>query len=119
MNMNLVIVQGHLGSNIKHGVSKNGSDWCSFSIGIKEEKATHWINVMCFGKSAESMKRGHNGDGFLVHGKLQTSSYEDKDGRSVQKTQIIASQVSRVGYDLDVLTAAVEPKFDEDEGIPF
>lgn len=58
------------------------------------EKQTDYPRVIVFGKSAENAEMYlKKGDMVGVQGRLQTGSYEDKDGRTVYTTDVMANRV--------------------------
>ena len=71
---------------------------CNFTLAIdrptKEEKKTDYPRVTVFGRQAENCER------FLtkgrlcgVQGRIQTGSYQDKDGKMVYTTDVVADRV--------------------------
>lgn len=71
-----------------------------FSIAIDRmpdrngEKKTDFPNIVCFGKTAELVEK-YVGKGRLVgiQGRLQTGSYQDKDGKTIYTTEVVADRV--------------------------
>ena len=59
----------------------------------KEEKQTDFINIVCFGKSAEFagnyVKKGTK---MIVTGRIQTGSYTNKDGQKINTTDVIVEE---------------------------
>lgn len=59
----------------------------------KEEKQADFINIVCFGKSADFaggyVKKGTK---MIVVGRIQTGSYTNKDGQKVNTTDVIAEE---------------------------
>ena len=52
-----------------------------------EEKKADFPRITVFGKHAENCEK------FLAKGRLQTGSYQDKDGKTVYTTDVIADRV--------------------------
>ena len=71
-----------------------------FSIAIDRipdrngEKKTDFINIVCFGKTAELVEK-YMSKGRLVgiQGRIQTGSYQNKEGKTVYTTDIVADRV--------------------------
>ncbi len=71
-----------------------------FSIAIDRipdrngEKKTDYPNIVCFGKTAELVEK-YMSKGRLVgiQGRIQTGSYQNKDGKTVYTTDIVADRV--------------------------
>ena len=106
MSVNKVILLGRLGQDPELKYLPSGKAVCNFSIattenwtdktGNKQEK-TEWHRIVVFGKLAELCNQylGKGRQAFL-EGKLQTRSWEDKDGGKRYSTEIIASSVKFV-----------------------
>lgn len=61
---------------------------------IKGEKATEFLSIVCFNKTAENVcKFLSKGSLCQVVGRISTSKWEDKDGNKHNKTEIIANSV--------------------------
>ncbi len=64
---------------------------------VKQEK-TEWHSVVCWGKQAEALGRFlQKGSKIFVEGSLQTSSYDNKEGQKVFKTEVNARNVLLCG----------------------
>ena len=71
-----------------------------FSIAIDRmvdkngEKKADFPNIVCFGKTAELVEK-YLGKGRLIGltGRIQTGSYQDKDGKTVYTTEVVADRV--------------------------
>lgn len=63
-------------------------------VGGNREKQTDFPRVVVFGKQAENCERFLE-KGMLcgVQGRLQTGSYQDKDGKTVYTTDVMADRV--------------------------
>lgn len=77
-----------------------------------EEKQTDFINIVCFGKSAEfAEKYLKKGMKVVITGRIQTGSYTNKDGVKVYTFDIVAEdQEFAESKNSDVKN---EPKADE------
>ena len=80
----------------------NGSQMAKakFSLAIDrparqgEEKKTDFPRVTVFGKQAENCEKYlSKGKLVCVQGRLQTGSYQDKDGKTVYTTDVVADRV--------------------------
>ena len=61
---------------------------------IKGEKATEFLPIVCFGKTAENVgKYLSKGSLCQVVGRISTSQWTDKEGKKCYKTEIIANNV--------------------------
>lgn len=62
--------------------------------GYGEKKKTNFIPIVAYGKQAENCEKFlAKGRLVAVKGKIQTGSYENKEGKKVYTTDIIAEQV--------------------------
>lgn len=63
--------------------------------GFGEHKKTYFINVVVWGKTAESLVTyTHKGSKVAVQGKITTRSYDDKEGKKRYITEVVAQEVS-------------------------
>ena len=79
---------------LKH--AQNGTAICKFTIAINRMKKEEvdFINVVTFNKVAENVANYlAKGSKVAVQGRVQTGSYENKEGAKVYTTDIIASNV--------------------------
>lgn len=102
--MNVVCLRGRLVRDIEVRFSTNGNAVANFTIAVnkqtkndKGEYEANFINCVIFNKSAEFMQKYTNkGDMVEIIGSLQTSSYQDKDGNTIRKTEVIADKIELV-----------------------
>lgn len=107
MSVNKVIILGRLGQDpeVKH--TPSGAVVCSFSLATSEtwndkagqkQERTEWHRVVVWGKLAELcgqyLSKGRQA---YVEGKLQTRSWDGKDGQKRYTTEINASTVQFIG----------------------
>ena len=100
--MNSVVLIGRLTRDpeLRYTNGANQMAIARFSIAIDrpqrqgDEKKTDFPRVVVFGKQAESCEK-HLTKGRLVgvQGRLQTGSYQDKDGKTVYTTDVVADRV--------------------------
>lgn len=107
MAINKVILIGNLGQNPEVRYSPSGQAICNLSIatseawtdknGAKQEK-TEWHRVVVFGKLAELCSQYlSKGRQAYIEGKLQTRSWQDKDGQTRYTTEVVAQSVQFLG----------------------
>ena len=105
--MNVVTLIGRLTSDPEvRYISESQTAIATFTLAINrplrngEEKKTDFIRVTVFGRQAENCER-YLAKGRLigVHGRIQTGSYTDKDGRKVYTTDVIANRVEFLEWD--------------------
>ena len=94
--MNTVQLIGNLARDpeLRYSTGQNQMAICRFTIavndGFGEKQKTSFIRIVTFGKQAESCDRYlKKGRKVAVTGKIQTGSYEDKDGKKVYTTDVV------------------------------
>lgn len=99
--MNKFIGIGRLTKDPELRYTKGDIAVASFTIAIDrqktgdiERKDTDYINVLVWQKQAENVKKYlFKGNLVAVDGRVQTRSYDDKDGKKVYVTEIVANNV--------------------------
>ncbi len=106
MSVNKFIGIGHLGKDPELRFLNSGKAVCNFSIAMSEQwtkdgekhEKTEWANIVTFDKLAENCSQYlAKGRQVFVEGKMQTRSYDDKDGNTRYVTEIIAHNVKFLG----------------------
>lgn len=65
--------------------------------GVKKDR-TEWVNIVIWGKLAEIVERFvKKGSELYVEGRLETQSWDDKDGKKIYKTLINCNQMQMLG----------------------
>ena len=106
--LNKVILMGSLGHDPSLKYLPSGDAVCNLSIATSEEwkdkqtgekkSKTEWHKAVAFGKTGEIIKEYFfKGGLILIEGKLQTRSWESKDGEKKQATEIVVSNFSFCG----------------------
>lgn len=93
---------GRLTKDVEYKNNANGTAVAKFTIAIndyvKGEETANYIPVTAFGKIAENCyKYLSKGRQVAVVGKIQTGSYENKEGKKVYTTDIIVNNVDFIG----------------------
>jgi single-strand DNA-binding protein len=135
--VNKVILIGNLGKDPELRYLPSGQAVTKFSLATgsrwkdKEgqwQDRTDWHNIVAFGKTAEIcneyLKKGRQ---VYIEGRVQTRSYDDRDGNKKWITEIIAQSMQmlgRKGEDEEEIPEAVEePQAgetkSEDDDLPF
>lgn len=104
MSINLVILSGNLGKDADLRMTNGGTAKLTFSMATKErykgkngeqQEKTNWHNVVVWGQRAEKIHRLLvKGLLVTVQGKLETRSYEDKDGTKRYVTEVKADEIT-------------------------
>jgi len=94
-------------SVVNFGVATN-EKWNDKSTGEKKEKV-EYHNIVVFGKQADNINTyTKKGSKVYLEGKLQTRSWEDKDGNRRYTTEILANDVKFLSSNKDVNGALKE-----------
>ena len=100
--MNKAILIGRLTKDPELRTTPTGRNVCQFSIAVSRtytnangEREADFINCVVWDKQAENLvKYQKKGNQIAVDGRIQTRNYDDKDGKKVYVTEILASNIS-------------------------
>jgi single-strand DNA-binding protein len=101
-SVNKVILIGHLGRDAETKFTPAGAAMTRFSVATNRrwkdkesgewKEETDWSNVVLW-RSENVANYLTKGKQIYVEGRLQTRSYEDKDGKKVYSTEVVADDV--------------------------
>ncbi len=107
MSVNKVLLLGNLGNNPEIRYTNTGTAVANFNLATSEswndktgqkQERTEWHRVVVWGKLAELCEKYlSKGRQCFVEGRLQTRSWDDKDGNKRYTTEIVASTVQFLG----------------------
>ena len=100
--MNKAILIGRLTRDPELRTTPTGRNVCQFSVAVNRtftnangEREADFINCVVWDKQAENLvKYQKKGNQIAVEGRIQTRNYDDKDGKKVYVTEILASNIS-------------------------
>lgn len=100
--MNRVFLSGNLTRDVEVRYSNSGKAFARMGIAVNrpysKEKAVDFFNLTAFDKTAEFCGRYlMKGSRVLVEGRLQTSTYENKDGVKVNSVDIMVDNIEFAG----------------------
>ena len=105
--VNKVILVGHLGADPDMRYTPSGQGVCELRVATSEswndkngqrQERTEWHRVVVWGKRAEvCAKYLAKGRQVYVEGRIQTRSYDDKEGVKRYMTEVIANDVQFLG----------------------
>lgn len=103
--LNVVAIIGRLAASPELKTTNSGKSVCSFRIandsGYKDasgQSQTNWLDVTAWGKTAEFIcKYFPKGALIAIDGRLQSRSYQDKNGQNRTAVEIVAQNVSFCG----------------------
>ncbi len=131
-SLNKVLLIGHLGADPESRFTTSGNAVATLNIATNEswrtsegdiKDRTEWHRCVVFGKMAETaaeyMKKGQL---VYIEGRLQTRSWEDKDGVKRYTTEVICDSFTMLGKKSDdkpsnLKEGKVDPPDDDD--LPF
>ncbi|HXV22023.1 MAG TPA: single-stranded DNA-binding protein [Desulfuromonadales bacterium] len=107
MSVNKVILVGNLGKDPELRYTPAGAAVATFSLATSErykdksgemQEKTEWHNIVAWRQLAEICgKFLHKGKQVYIEGRIQTRSYDDKDGNKRYITEIVADQMQMLG----------------------
>ena len=102
--MNSVSLLGRLTRDPEISYSRSDTNICKFTLAIDrpvrqgEEKQADFIRITVFGRQADACGRYlSKGRQAAVQGRLQTSTYKDRNGENRSVTDVIAEKVEFIG----------------------
>jgi single-strand DNA-binding protein len=103
MHLNKSLIYGNITKDPELKSLQSGASVCSFSVATnrtwigkdgKKQEESQFHNIVCFGKTAENVAQYmRKGSPILIEGRIQTRSWEAKDGSKRYTTEIVAEQV--------------------------
>lgn len=107
MAVNKVILVGNLGKDPELRYTPSGDAVATFTLATSErfkgrdgqmQEKTEWHNIVVWRQLAEICgKFLHKGKQVYIEGKIQSRSYDDRDGNKRYITEIIADQMQMLG----------------------
>lgn len=105
--VNKVILIGNLGKDPELKYTAAGQAVCTFSLATTERRTdksgqrkdiTEWHNIVLWAKTAELAKQYlTKGRSCYIEGRIQTRSWDDKDGTKKYKTEIVGNILQFLG----------------------
>jgi len=100
--MNKAILIGRLTKDPELRSTPTGRNVCQFSVAVNRtytnasgEREADFINCVVWDKQAENLaKYQKKGNQIAVEGRIQTRNYDDKDGKRVYVTEVLATNIS-------------------------
>jgi single-strand DNA-binding protein len=101
-SLNKVMLLGRLGRDPDKKYTNSNIAVCNFSIATSEsvkkgdswEEKTEWHKIVVFGNQAENVSKFvKKGSLVFIEGRIQSRSYQDKDGNEKYITEIVANLI--------------------------
>lgn len=106
-SVNKAILIGNLGKDPELRYTSSGQAVASFSLATTDrykdkdgnwQERTDWHNIVVWGRQGETAKEYlSKGRSAYIEGRIQTRSYDDKEGNKKWITEIVASRVQFLG----------------------
>ena len=93
--MNKVILTGRITKDLELRATSSGTDIVNYQLAVRRDKDnTDFINITTFGEFAKTLQQYcHKGDMIGIEGRLQISSYTDKDGNNKSSYSVISEKI--------------------------
>lgn len=125
--MNTVQIMGNLTKDAEVRYTKSGKAVATFTVAASNthvtpdgetKEQTAFVNCVAWGKQGEQVGQLAKGSKCFVEGRLQTRSYETKDGQKKYVTEVVANFVGApLGGDAN--STSNFDNFGKDEDVPF
>lgn len=107
-SVNKVILLGNLGKDPELKATNTGTPVARFSMATSErwkdknsgemQEKTEWHNIVCWSRLAETASKYlTKGSSVYIEGRLQTRSWDDKEGKKHYSTEVVANEMVMVG----------------------
>lgn len=106
-SVNKVILVGNLGQDPELKYTASGQAVANFSLATNErwkdkngefQERTEWHRLVCWAKLAETASKYLNkGSSVYIEGRLQTRSWDDKEGKKHFATEVIVQDMVMLG----------------------
>ncbi len=103
MYLNKAMIFGNITRDPELRALPSGMNVCSFSVATnrvykdrdgKKQEQTDFHNIVVFGRQADTVNQYlKKGSSVFVEGRIQTRSWEGKDGEKKYRTEIVADRV--------------------------
>jgi single-strand DNA-binding protein len=133
--LNKVLLIGNLGADPEFRSTPSGTSVATFNIATSDrwtgkdgepEERTEWHRIVAWGKLAEiSRDYLRKGKQVFIEGRLQTRSWEDREGQKKYVTEVVANQMLMLGRAEKESATIAEPEQAEsfppegDNDLPF
>ena len=122
--LNKFICIGNMTRDPELRFSQSGIAVCKFSIAINDgwgdKKTVSFINCVAFGKTAEATANyTHKGSKVGIESRVQTSSYENKEGKKVYTTDFIIDKIEFLDSKKDKQEEDVFTPVEDFSEVPF
>lgn len=106
---------GRLGQDPETAYLPSGDAVTNISIAVgwkgKDKEGTEWVPVVAFGKLAEIMGQYlSKGSQVFISGRFKTDKWEDQQGQTRYKSQVVADKMQMLGSKSDGQNSSAPPQ---------
>lgn len=103
--MNCVALVGRLTKDPELRTTQSGLSYCQFSLAVdrrvskesQTQQTADFIGCVAWRQSADYLSNyGQKGSVVALEGKIQTRNYDDRDGKKVYVTEVVANNLSLI-----------------------
>jgi single-strand DNA-binding protein len=119
MSFNKIIIVGNLGRDPELRYTPQSTPVCSFSVATNEKRKdgsgeaqniTTWFRITLWGRQAEvASKYLTKGSPVYIEGRLRTSEWTDRDGKTRTSLEVMASDLQFIGSRGDAEESSYTP----------
>lgn len=99
--MNKIIITGRIVNDLEIKAVGGGTELCNFTVAVDRRrkdadgnKQTDFFDCTVFGKSAAFLHQYfHKGDGINIEGRMESRTWEDKDGKKRKNWSIMCDNI--------------------------
>jgi single-strand DNA-binding protein len=128
-SVNKAILIGNLGKDPDLRYTPSGAAVCNFRIATTEKwqdkqsnewkESTQWHNIVVWGKQAENAKEYlGKGSPVYIEGRIQTRSYDDREGNKRWITEIVCQRMVFLGKREATGGGGAPPPPEEEPAVP-
>ena len=123
--MNKFVGIGRLVADVELRSTNSGKSVCAFTVAINrrgKDAGTDWVDCVAWEKTAEFISKHFNkGQQIAITGRLQTRSYEDKNGGKRKAVEVVVEEVDFCGSKPEgtLTPSGFQALPADDEGLPF
>lgn len=128
--LNNIVIMGRLTRDVETRVTQSAKKVASFSIACDRptragaNKETDFFDIVAWEKQADFVERFFKkGDVIIVSGRLQTSTYTDRNGATVKSAKIIAQSFDFANYTKaetqQTQASPISTELEDDGTLPF
>lgn len=122
--MNKVILTGRITKDLEMKyTTTNNTAVVTFNLAVRKTKTdADFVQIVAYGKTAELLcQYCKKGSSICIVGHIRTRNYEDKDGKTVYVTEIIADEIEFGSYNKEQNNPQLNDNQEtiNDEDLPF